>query len=332
MNMRTLPATLALAIASSGCARQPVASPPPESVAVIQIGSPPPDGAPPLLVAAPESPEEADEPGMVLIPAGIFPRGCSPHDPHCYDNERPAREIYLDGFHIDRTEVTVAEYLLCVDSGRCSEEALRFHTPHQSTRVTPGTGHNKSTTEEPAPSRECNWAMPGRGDHPINCVSWDQAVAYCAWAGKRLPTEAEWEKAARGTKPRVYPWGNDPPSCGRAVIRSASGVRCGNQTTAPVGSKQAGQSPYRLFDMSGNVWEWVSDWYAEDYYVRAPDRNPPGPPSGDWRVMRGGDYGSEIQGHIDALRVSNRYSFRGHMRFSFAGFRCARSLRASVAQ
>jgi serine/threonine protein kinase len=122
---------------------------------------------------------------MVLIPAGEFMMGCNETvDQQCYDHEKPSKEVYLDAFYIDKYEVTVAEYRRCGEAGKCSTQNL---TPYDS----------------------CNWNKAGRTNHPINCVDWNQAQAYCEWAGKRLPTEAEWEKAARGTDGRVYPWGNE---------------------------------------------------------------------------------------------------------------------------
>lgn len=234
---------------------------------------------------------------MVLISAGSFMMGCNGLvDGQCEDDELPYHEVYLGTYHIDRHEVTVAEFRLCVDAGGCA----------------PGNHRTNSV------SQYCNSGHPERDDHPMNCVEWLGAADYCKWAGKRLPTEAEWEKAARGTDGRQYPWGDEEPSCDRAVM-SDGGFGCGEGRTWPVCSKESGNSPYGLCDVAGNVWEWVADLYGPDYYELSVSENPMGPSSGTSRLTRGGSW--------NFLPKNLRTSFRGSaapvFKHAGLGFRCA---------
>jgi len=202
------------------------------------------------------SPVKQPPAGMVLVPDGSFHMGCAPSDSTCHDDEAPRHKVVISAFYIDATEVTVAAYRSCTSAGHCSP---------------PGT------------FEQCNWDQSSRTNHPINCVSWHQADSYCRWAGKRLPTEAEWEKAARGTDDRIYPWGNQPPTCQLAIM-DEDGDGCGRESTWPVGTREAGKSPYGALDMTGNVWEWVNDRYRDDAYATHGSHDPTGPAEGTARV------------------------------------------------
>jgi eukaryotic-like serine/threonine-protein kinase len=260
-------------------------------------------GAPstPPAPSRPTRPSSSTHDEMVRVPAGSFLRGNGLPEGEGNPDERPQKSILLDAFSIDKQEVTVARYRKCVQAGACTVRHLT------------GQGWGKQVVE----NERCNWGKSGRDDHPVNCVDWNQAKTYCAWAGKRLPTEAEWEKAARGTDGREYPWGREEPTCQRAAI-----VSCGKEGTQPAGSTSpAGDSPYGAQDMAGNVKEWVSDWYAEDYYVSSPAKNPTGPPSGTDRVLRGGS----MNYHPGSLRVALRFPNTPEYRGFDTGFRCVRT-------
>ena len=230
---------------------------------------------------------------MVLVPQGFFWMGCnSAVDDECSGPEYPYHEVYLDSFLIDRTEVTAVDYEACVQAGACT--------------------YSGSTTGS---YRTYN---NNRDNHPINYVNHTEAKTYCEAQGKRLPTEAEWEKAARGTDGRKYPWGNSPAvSCDYAVMGSCPGE------TQPVGSKPLGVSPYGAHDMIGNLWEWTADWYDAGYYGETPAEgwvNPEGPDSGVSRVLRGGSW---YDGNSVNLRASFRYLYSPSGQGSNLGFRCS---------
>lgn len=223
---------------------------------------------------------------MIAIPAGPFIRGT---DQGGLD-ERPPREIFLDTFEIDKYEVT----------------------NHQYGQFAAATGHRKAGP----PSRYAKNVGKMRGpNQPVVYVSWEDAQDYCRWKGKRLPTEAEWEKAMRGTDGRLWPWGNTERPDGANWAR----VNDGFDATAPVGAFNLDTSPYGVMDGAGNVMEWVEDWYAEGYYQDSPEKNPPSPEHGVYRVLRGGTY-TTSGGDI---RITSRSKMVPDFRDETIGFRCA---------
>lgn len=216
-----------------------------------------------LLVAAGSwAAEPPAKRGMVFIPGGEFLRGRShalPDDgvkwfPELVQDDRPARAIAVDPFYLDQYEVTNEQFQRFV-------EATRHRAPY-----------NWPKGQLPA----------GKEKLPVAAIDWNDARAYCEWAGKRLPTEAEWERAARGlAEGKVYPWGDQRPTKQDACYDTLKGP-------CPVGQFPA--NSFGLYDMAGNVWEWTADWYAREYYAAAPGRNPKGPERGQYRVIRGGSW------------------------------------------
>jgi formylglycine-generating enzyme required for sulfatase activity len=249
---------------------------------------------PSVTLAAGRTPAPGSAPRQtsVSVPAGPFTMGNDPGTGNV--DEQPAHRPLLDRFAIDRTEVTNRRYRACVAHGPCTPPARRD-----------------------SKTRRDYYRDPTFADHPVVNVDWYQAETFCRWVGGRLPTEAEWEKAARGHRDRrQYPWGDKKPDCSLANFGGPDG--CTGDTDR-VGARPAGKSPYGALDMAGNVWEWVADWYDSSYYKRADPRNPRGPRWGAFRVMRGGCYDTAPEG----LRVSCRNHDLPSGRGPNVGFRCA---------
>jgi len=241
---------------------------------------------------------------MVLIPAGKFQMGRESLIPKIIgfkkivsfllskistdEADKPVHTVYLDAFYIDKYEVTNAQYKKFMDA----------------------TGY-----KEPKYWNDSRFNAP---NHPVVGVIWDDASAYCSWAGKRLPTEAEWEKSARGgLEGKKYVWGDKWPPPSGAGNFSESLTKDGYVWTSPVGSFKP--NGYGLYDMAGNVWEWCADWFDSNYYFHSPKKNPTGPSSGTWRVLRGGLWSYNF---VNILRVASRYDGYPAGRNDNVGFRC----------
>lgn len=228
---------------------------------------------------------EVDHMEMVFVPGGEFAMGRAEGDLRADPDEMPVHTVRLDSFWIDKTEVTNTMYGACIQSEVC--------TP---------------------PARPRFYLQGEYADHPVIGVSWDQANIYCAWAGRRLPSEAEWEKAARGTDGRIHPWGNEDPSGELVNFNQIVGE------TTPAGMFPKGASPYGALDMAGNAWEWTLDGYTTDFYSISPHENPISLSPVNRRVLRGGNWNS----HADGVRSTNRFwAYPG--RNDSDGFRCAKS-------
>lgn len=248
---------------------------------------------PPVVEPAPVNDKD-----MVLVPEGEFTMGCDLDDESLCYNSKPAHKVFLNGFKIDKYMVTYRRYNACIEAGECTELFA---------------------------GAACNAGMPWNSDHPVNCVDYKQAETFCAYDNKRLPTEAEWEKAARGTDGRIFPWGNEAPSCDLAVMNQkvegeTMGPGCGAGTTRPVGSKPKGASAYGVMDMAGNLFEWTSDWFSLEYYKTSPYRNPQGPDNGKKKVIRGSSWLLRTEaGAASNLRTDYSPLGQGYV----VGFRCA---------
>lgn len=247
---------------------------------------------------------------MVYVPAGGFLMGSTSEDPLADDDEKPQRRVFLDAFWIDQTEVTNEMYAAFLN-----DQGNKFEG-----------GDTWLDADDPAVRLkhvDGNWQSEvGYEDHPVIEVNWFGARAYCEWAGRRLPTEAEWEKAARGTDGRTYPWGEGKPSVVQLTCDQANFAGCEFDTRS-VGKSLSFASPYGILDMSGNIAEWVADWYDADYYETATNRNPQGPTSGTYRVMRGGSWSRNFRMSRTASRDRSDPGFACF--YNGEGFRCADS-------
>jgi len=237
--------------------------------------------------------------GMVLIPATEYMMGCDPehnNNYNCPGDELPQHKVRLSAYAIDVYEVTNAQYAACVAAGGC---------------VAPIVSASKT--------RDDYYQNPEYANFPMINVKWEQAQAYCTWAGKRLPTEAEWELAARGTIPKAYPWGDEAPDCSKANIYHNPTMSVCVGDTVAVGSYPEGASEFGVMDMTGNVWEWVADSYIEDFYSLSPTENPLAEEANQLRTVRGGGWASNWL----AARVSSRAYDLSFYSGSDLGFRCA---------
>jgi serine/threonine protein kinase len=254
-----------------------------------------------------ESPTDTAAPpsktsGMILIPGGEYLMGSAAGNSSAKSDEKPQHSVSLRSFWMDEHEVTVSAYKDCVQADACKINEVRSE----------GVAGDYFSDAKYA-------------DYPVVDVTWQDASNYCAWRAARLPTEAEWELAAGGTSSQTYPWGNEP----KAVLNICD-VNCnlphkdtslddGYPFQAPVASFPQGASPYGLYDMSGNVWEWMADWYAENYYSQAPKENPQGAGSGSEKVVRGGGWDSRMIN----TRAAKRFHYRPEIYTGSLGFRCA---------
>jgi formylglycine-generating enzyme required for sulfatase activity/serine/threonine protein kinase len=289
------------------------------------VVAPPVASAAPVVAAPPPLQHCADE-KMASIDGGKFFMGADDKD--ASEDERPAHQVTLSPYCIDLYEVTAAAYKACSDVGECKRAPILVEWK------------DIRAQEQKSYSRLCNANHPENGAHPINCVDWEMASTYCAWQKKRLPTEAEWEFAARGPDGRRYPWGDEEPdktrmnACGKEctswsaknhVVLGYGEQRMypdddGFPLTAPVGSFPEGKSRYGLLDVVGNVWEWTTDWDAK--YAPEPATDPKGPATGARRVVRGGAFNGVMPSWV---RPSQRYSDIPTTHSHAYGFRCAQS-------
>lgn len=285
----------------------PTALPPPSVATTTLTYSPAPSSVPIRTIAAVDlRVNEKDQAEMVFIPAGEFLMGTDPDwDPFFWGAEGPSHRVYLDGYLIYRFEVTNGMYQDCVTAGACPR-------PEQ-----------KESRTRPE-----YYGNDDYSDYPVIYVDYTSALSYCRWVGGRLPTEAEWERAARGDiDDRLFPWGSTAAEGSQANFcdRGCPGQEIdydkedGFNDTAPIGSYPDGMSLYGLFDTAGNVWEWTFDYFNAGYYQASPEKNPKGPQSSQYRVIRGGGWNNPSSG----IRIVQRTGVNPDMALDTLGFRCA---------
>jgi serine/threonine-protein kinase len=334
-NSTALPAAATAAVAPTLTLAPTVAAatvPPPASPTALPLASPTPAPPTPTVVSETRRVAAIDAMPMVHIPAGYFLLGAADADSRAKDDEKPQQKIYLDAFWIDRMDVSVAQfqdfvtatgYQTDAEKGCCEKEFAkqggRVYAPIEVWAY----GASWLYPEGPTATADGGLASPQR---PVVQVSWNDAKAYCAWAGRRLPTEAEWEKAARGTEGLTYPWGKifDPKRlnyCDESCVATWHDRNYDDTyaRTSPVGYFPAGASPFGVLDMAGNVWQWVNDFYDFRGYYRFPTANPPGVESGPTHVLRGGSWIDTA----DRVRTTARSSQVPDARDDVSGFRCA---------
>ena len=257
---------------------------------------------------------EADGMPMIRIPAGTFLMGSEENSFLSSYDEWPQREVTLDSFYIDQYEVSVQQYAAFLNrlggySRACDQ--VDCVLPRELA------GYTSYLVQQDQGDGTVQYIpFEGYSNYPINHVSWFGANTYCQSVGGRLPTEAEWEYAARGTDGRLYPWGNTAPDETVAIFQSES-----YDNMKPVDALPDGASPFGVYGMAGSLWEWTADWYNEDYYREAPSNNPAGPETGFTRVIRGGAW--PFNNQAERIRTANRYQFTPDFLSSTVGFRCA---------
>jgi formylglycine-generating enzyme required for sulfatase activity len=277
------------------------------------------------LVVSPTQVWPQDGMEMVKVMEGQFLMGGRADEERSIDWEKPLHIVHVDTYWIDRTEVSNAMFAAFVAATGHVSDAEKAGMGY----VSNGSGRTETAGAYWKHPMGPDSSIDGLEDHPVMMVSWNDAAAYCAWAGRRLPTEAEWEKAARGIDGRFYPWGEEFDSslvnADDEELLDEYSVECspagcdGYDVTSPVGSFEGGASPYGVLDMAGNLWEWAGDYYDDAYFSISPAENPTGPSTGERRVLRGGSW---LNNTYD-MRTTYRYGQKPDYRSDKLGFRCA---------
>lgn len=254
----------------------------------------------PTIAAGQTRKQPLDGMVQVYVPEGAFTMGSQPGEARADADEFPQHEVYLAAFWIDQTEVTNQMFTNFLNEMGNQQEGRAYWL-------------DASDEDAQIFQSDSAWEVkPGYKTHPAVEVNWFGANAYCQWVGRLLPSEAQWEKAARGTMPRKYPSGNKI-NCSSAVT-----IECKTEEAQQVGTKPAGASPFGVLDMAGNVWEWVADWYAADYYSLSPIDNPAGPEYGEYKGLRGGSF---AQDRMHARSANRRHNGPANSQHDY-GFRC----------